>query len=130
MTQFHYRAGHDEIQPTIPDGVPDRVGDDRAAAALDASAGERSWGNRHPVNIRLSLPLPFVGRWYITVVAGRERRRPERLAIERRQHPLRTVGNVVFAFAVGAVVGLALLTLVQLAVITIVERFGAFPGTT
>ena len=126
MTQFHYRAEH-EIQPTIPDEAPGHVGD--GPAALRASAGERPWSNRHPVNLRLSVPLPLVGRCYITVVAGRERRSAERLATERRKHPLRTVGNVVFAFAIGAVIGLALLTVVQLAITAIVERVGAFPGT-
>lgn len=50
---------------------------------------------RHPVDLRLTLPLP--GRpVFVSIVAGREQRSGDRLAIERRQHPLHTLGNIVF----------------------------------
>lgn len=67
----------------------------RAAAELDA------W-DRHPVDLRLSLPTPF-GRIYIAMVAGRERRSAARRAIDRRQRPLLTTGNVL---VVAGVLGL------------------------
>lgn len=57
----------------------------------------RAW-SAHPVNIRLSLPMPGQ-RLYLMLLAGRERRRPERLRQERRDHPLRTLGNLIFAGA-------------------------------
>jgi hypothetical protein len=33
---------------------------------------------------------------FFSLIAGRERRSPSRLAVERHQHPLRTFGNIVF----------------------------------
>jgi hypothetical protein len=66
------------------------------------------WG-RHPLNLRVSLPLPF-GRWYVTLIAGRERRGAERLVEERDKHPLDTVPNVLFLFSAG-IISTALLLL-------------------
>ncbi len=61
------------------------------------AAGDRPW-RTHPVDIRLSIPLPF-GPFYITLVAGRERRSPVRRAVERRERPLARAGNVAFVLA-------------------------------
>ncbi len=62
----------------------------------------RKWGSEHPLNVRVSLPLGF-GRYYITIVAGKERRTRARLALDKRQHPLDTPGNVVFLFLIGVI---------------------------
>ena len=52
--------------------------------------------NHHPINIRFSVP--FIGsRYYVTLVAGRERRTHERRREERDDHPLMTWGNAMFA---------------------------------
>ncbi len=99
-------------------------GDDRGAPGIaqrDAPGGE-SWG-RHPVNLRLSIPLPF-GRYYVTLVAGKERRRADRLASERRKHPLLTFGNLAVFFGLGCVCGLALLALFQLASAYLLTQLG------
>lgn len=66
-----------------------------------------TWAGDHPVNIRLSIPLPF-RRFYITVVAGPERRGRERLEAERDRHPLCKLGNIVFLGYSGLIVMLAL----------------------
>lgn len=55
----------------------------------------REWSSDHSLNIRVSIPLG-IGRYYITVVAGKERRARARLALDRRQNPLDTPGNVFF----------------------------------
>ena len=55
----------------------------------------REWSTDHPLNIRVSIPLG-IGRYYITLVAGKERRARARLALDRRQNPLDTPGNVLF----------------------------------
>lgn len=55
----------------------------------------REWSTEHPLNIRMSIPLG-IGRYYITLVAGKERRARARLAVDRRENPLDTTGNVVF----------------------------------
>ncbi len=62
----------------------------------------REWTSEHPLNIRVSIPL-FYGRYYVTVVAGKERRARARLAKDKREHPLDTPGNVVFLFLIGLV---------------------------
>lgn len=83
----------------------------------DASADEqkhqyagRDWTSEHPLNIRMSIPL-FFGRYYVTVVAGKERRARARLALDRRQHPLDTPSNVVFLFFIGLITTIGSLTL-------------------
>jgi hypothetical protein len=49
----------------------------------------------HPFDIRLSLPFPG-RRYYMTILAGEERRSAERRHHERHRYPLRTVANVFF----------------------------------
>ncbi len=74
---------------------------DQAMAGAAPESGRRdarTWAADHPVNIRLSIPLGF-GRYYVTILGGKERRGDERLADERRKHPLLKAGNVV-VFAV------------------------------
>jgi len=48
-----------------------------------------------PVDLRFTLPVPGQPV-FLSVVAGRERRSPERLQDERRRHPLHTAGNILF----------------------------------
>lgn len=94
-----------EPRPTtvIGQGAPDATG---SAARAEAT---RSVGwTDHPINIRLSVPLGFGRRYHLTVVAGRERRRPDRLISERRKHPLATRRNLTIILAVGVILGLAL----------------------
>ena len=98
-------------------------GDDRGAPGIAQRApGGESW-DRHPVNLRFGIPLPF-GRYYVTLVAGKERRGGERLASERRKHPLLTFGNVAVFFGLGCVCGLALLALFQLASAYLLTQLG------
>jgi hypothetical protein len=73
----------------------------------------QDWSGTHPVDIRLTLPL-LSGRYYLTVLAGRERRSAERLRAERDRHPLLKTGNVVLFLLFGTLVGLALLSTLQL----------------
>ena len=86
--------------------------------ALVPNAGSRQdrtsqeWSG-HPVNIRLTIPLPFRS-FYVTIVAGPERRSQERRASERKKHPLITAGNVLVYMMIGGVCGLAVLGIIQL----------------
>jgi len=56
------------------------------------------------------------GRYFLTVVGGRERRSADRRARERRMFPLRTAGNILFllglggAFYLAAALGIVLLS--------------------
>ncbi len=69
----------------------------------DAQSAEESrarWGS-HPVNIRFTVPL-FIRSYYVTILIGPERRSKERRAIERRNHPLFTLGNSIVYLVAGA----------------------------
>ncbi len=70
------------------------------------------WEGDHPINLRLSIPLLFK-RYYVSIVAGEERRSPERRVEERQKHPIKTIGNLTVLLAAGTVVGISLFTLVQ-----------------
>jgi hypothetical protein len=70
-------------------------------AALADIAVHGPWRS-HPVDIRISIPLPF-RRFYVTIVAGPERRSSARRASDRRSRQLASFGNVLFVLAVVAV---------------------------
>lgn len=74
---------------------------------------EERWSPDHPVNFRISIPV-FVGRYYVTIVAGPERRNAERRKTERRRHPMITAGNLFLITVLGSVVGLAALAALNL----------------
>ncbi len=96
---------------------------DNSSASVRKAPGGEPWGNDHPVNIRLSIPL-LVGRYYVTIVAGKERRSGERLASERKKHPLMKLGNIVVMAACGTICGLIALSMFQLATAYVLLRSG------
>ncbi len=96
---------------------------DNSSASVRKAPGGEPWGNDHPVNIRLSIPLLF-GRYYMTIVAGKERRSGERLASERKKHPLMKLGNLVVMAACGTICGLVALSMFQLATAYVLLRSG------
>lgn len=94
-------ANEDSLEMLL-DRLPPEVVETLTAAqrvALMNAIKRHTW-RRHPVNIRLSFPL-VRSRYFITLVAGPERRSPERLARERRAFPLLTAGNILFLLGVG-----------------------------
>lgn len=97
-----------EVAPT-GDIAPDATDDGRATSARHIYAG-REWSSDHPLNVRVSIPIG-IGRYYITLVAGRERRARARLALDRRQHPLATSGNVLFLAFVTTIATVGSITL-------------------
>jgi hypothetical protein len=110
------RAGSDDwILARLPDEFHTRLTPDLMRAIADA-AKPRAWGT-HPVDIRLSLPLPL-GRYYLALVAGPERRGPERRAAEDESHRVMTAGNVLFVLSIVVVfygvLGLAALMLTRI----------------
>ncbi len=96
---------------------------DNSSASVRKAPGGEPWGNDHPVNIRLSIPL-LIGRYYVTIVAGKERRSGERLANERKKHPFMKLGNLVVMAACGTICGLAALSMFQLATAYVLLRYG------
>ncbi|MFC1674124.1 hypothetical protein ACFL12_08350 [Pseudomonadota bacterium] len=82
---------------TSPDSDPSQPGN--ADNSLLSGAKDPTTWVSHPIDIRLSLP--FVGtRFYMTIVAGRERRRPQRRDVDRESYPLATLGNALFTLGI------------------------------
>jgi hypothetical protein len=109
----------DAAYDTVLDRLPTEVFESLTAeqrAALWQAAKPMTW-RRHPVNLRLTIPVPFSHqRYFVTVVGGMDKRGKDRLSRERRMFPLRTVGNMLFllglggAFYIAAAIGLLLLS--------------------
>ncbi len=109
---------HERLEQETREGLSDS-----SSASPRKAPGGEPWGDAHPVNIRLSIPLLF-GRYYVTVVAGKERRSGERLANERKKHPLMKLGNLVVMAACGTICGLVALSMFQLAIAYVLLRSG------
>lgn len=97
----------DWLLSRLPEDVRERLPPE-VQTMIAIAAADRPW-RKHPVDIRLTIPTPF-GGFFMTLVAGRERRSDVRRQIERRERPLTRLGNVLFVLAtVGAFYG-ALIT--------------------
>ena len=105
-------AGIDRVEAEAAEG-------EELAVADRARPGE--WSGQHPINLRLSVPLPFF-RFYVTIVAGRERRSPARRAEERRKHPILTAGNLFLMTYGGAVLAIALGAIAMLATLMVIQQ--------
>lgn len=101
----------------MPDGsVPDTANQDQPPNQPLGPLSHPLLGNRQPearaptreqrlappVNIRVTIPI-LGNRFYFALLAGKERRGGERLALERRRNPVFTKNNVVFLLAGAAV---------------------------
>ena len=75
---------------------------------ISIAAADRPW-KTHPVDIRFTIPLPF-GSFYVTLVAGRERRSLARRSVDGRSRPLLRLGNVMFVLTAVGVFYSALIT--------------------
>ncbi len=116
--QLSLERQHERLEQETREGLSDTS----SASTRNAPGGE-PWGNAHPVNIRLSIPLLF-GRYYVTLVAGKERRSGERQVSERKKHPLMKLGNIVVMAACGTICGLVALSMFQLATAYVLLRSG------
>jgi hypothetical protein len=101
------------------EGPPERAPEADAAAPADG----RSWGGRHALDLRLSVPL-VSSRYYLAVLGGRERRNAKRRGDERRRNPLATKWNIAFLAVLGLITGLALFAVIQFAARFVLETAG------
>ena len=86
------RANEDWFLARLPNEIHARLTPDLKEAL--ARAATPRWAD-HPVDIRLSIPLPF-GRYYLALVLGPERRNDERREAERKARRIVTPANVLF----------------------------------
>lgn len=106
----------DDATP-VPAAKDAKAGESASGSSADGISPEkaqvyagREWTSDHPLNIRMSIPIG-VGRYYVTLVAGKERRARARLAVDRRQNPLDKPANVVFLAFVTTIATAGSLTL-------------------
>lgn len=119
MSEPHeMRAGSDDwLLARLPDEIHSRLTPDLKRAIARAAA-PRPW-EQHPVDIRISIPLPFA-RYYLALVAGPERRPAERRAADRKVRRVMTAGNMLFVLAI-VIVFYGLLGLAALLLTRIIE---------
>lgn len=106
------RALHDPFLERFFARIPREVAasftDDQLLAVKRAFAAHGEAG--HSIDLRLSFPL-LLGRWYLVLILGPERRSRARRRSDRQFHPLATLGNALAALLLlllltGAVLGL------------------------
>ncbi|ASC74337.1 hypothetical protein XM38_053130 [Halomicronema hongdechloris C2206] len=95
--------------------VPPRVAASFAPEQLEAiqkALEPRPW-QRHPVDIRLSIPLLW-RRFYLVLIAGEEQRSQERRSKDRTLNPLWTPANLIIVSIITGTGVLAMIALVTL----------------
>lgn len=64
-------------------------------AAIQRAFGSENWTRRHPLDLRVTLPIPGL-RFYIVLLAGEEKRSKQRLQYTKVLYPLWTPSNIIF----------------------------------
>ena len=108
-------GSEDWLLARLPDEIHSSLTPDIKEALAEAVAPPR-WID-HPIDIRLSIPLPF-GRYYLALVLGPERRNEERRKAERSARRVMTPANVLFILTIivlfYGVLGIAALLLTRI----------------
>lgn len=98
-------ATHTPDPPSPSPSSREPVGPEQTLSDEDIEAAfQRVEKRDHPVDARLSVPLPGKRRAYVVVLGGLERRNETRRQRDRERHPLLTLGNVLALAAVVAVI--------------------------
>jgi hypothetical protein len=84
----------DDVVSRIPASVRETFSEIQLEAVRTAVGEKRPW-RKHPIDIRVTLPLGSYGA-FMTLVAGADRRNPDRRAKDRAMHPVRTASNMLF----------------------------------
>ncbi len=84
----------DDIVSRIPAEIRETLTEEQAEALRDAAGQTRPW-RKHPIDIRLTAPMGS-RRLFVTLVAGADKRNPDRRAKDREIHPIRTASNMLF----------------------------------
>ncbi len=90
-----------QVFARLPEQVIDSLTREQKEAihqAIDGAAMQRP-----PINVRFSLPV-LGRRYFLTLVAGPERRGAARRADDRRSHPLGTTTNFTFFACLGLLI--------------------------
>jgi hypothetical protein len=96
----------------LPESVRNSLSPEQAVAIREAA--QVASPRRHPIDVRLSVPLPGQSRIYLVLLAGRELRSGARREMEQRVRPKDRFGQVILvalciaAFCVAALIGVLL----------------------
>lgn len=88
----------------LPPDVVESFTPEQRAALWELSHAP-SW-QRYPVNIRLSLPF-LAHRFFVTILAGADRRSGDRATVERHMNPFLSAPNLLFLAAMGTLLAAA-----------------------
>ncbi|MEA5515390.1 hypothetical protein [Nodularia sp. UHCC 0506] len=75
-------------------------------------SNDYSNSNRHALDIRVSLPIPGL-RFYVVLLAGKERRSKKRLQYEKGVYPLRNPVNILFLSVLFIILSTSSITIFQ-----------------
>ncbi len=87
-----------DVTDRLPRDIIDALSEDQLATLRQVIIESRPW-REHPIDMRASFQSLF-----ITLVAGTNRRSPDRRAQDRKIHPFRTRTNMVYLGAAMAVI--------------------------
>lgn len=77
----------------LPDEVVDILTEEQKERLTRVHVDD-AW-RRHPVDVRMSVPW-FGKRFYMTVIAGEEKRGRGRRDLDKSKYPVHTIGNLFF----------------------------------
>ncbi len=86
-----------DVTERLPRDIIDALSEDQLATLRQVITETRPW-REHPIDMRANFQ-----RHFITLVAGPNRRNPDRRAQDRKIHPFRTRTNMVYLGAAVAV---------------------------
>lgn len=81
-----------QIQPEIKNTLTTEQ-----ITAIKRAFGSNTWTRRHPLDLRVTLPIPGL-RFYMVLLGGEERRSKQRLQYAKALYPLWTPSNIIFLF--------------------------------
>ena len=96
----------------LPESVRNSLSAEQAVAIREAA--QVASPRRHPIDVRLSVPIPGQSRIYLVLLAGRELRSDARREMEQRARPTDRLGQGILiglciaAFCVAALIGVLL----------------------
>jgi hypothetical protein len=79
-----------QIQPEIQDSLTTEQ-----VTAIKKAFGSNTWTRRHPLDLRITLPIPGL-RFYMVLLGGEEKRSKQRLQYAKALFPLWTPSNIIF----------------------------------
>ncbi|MBD2214935.1 hypothetical protein H6G27_34595 [Nostoc linckia FACHB-104] len=96
-------------------------------AAIKRGFGSSAW-TRHPLDIRVSVPIPGL-RFYLVLLGGSERRSQKRLRYEKGLYPFWTIKNILFIIAILAILSASSYTIFSFALSSRISKSKSYYPT-